>query len=131
VTPRLYLDEDVNPELARILRTLGYDVTSVHEAGTREQSDDEQLARAADEGRAILTFNYADFLELGRAWFLAGRPHAGIVVSFHQYSRRELGELLRAVLSLLNAVSAEELRDTIRILDQFRGTPNGSPATIR
>ena len=123
--PRLYLDEDVIPDLARILRSRGSDVSSAHEVGALGLSDEEQLAYAAAEGRAILTFNYQDFLEIGEAWFLAGRTHAGIIISYHQYGRREIGELLRAVLALMDAVSAEELRDTIHFLDQFRGSRDG------
>ena len=118
--PRLYLDEDVIPDLARILRSRGSDAISVHEIGALGLSDEEQLARASAEGRAILTFNYQDFLEIGEAWFLAGRNHAGIIISYHQYGRREIGDLLRAVLALMDVVSSEELRDTIHFLDQFR-----------
>jgi hypothetical protein len=42
------------------------------------------------------------------------------VVSYRQYSRRELGELRRAVLRLLDSVSAKQLRDSVYILDTFR-----------
>ena len=129
--PRLYLDEDVIPDLARLLRSRGFDAVSVHELDALSLTDEEQTARATADGRAILTFNYRDFIEIGESWFLAGRSHAGIVVSFHQYSRGEIGQLLRTVLTLLDTLRAEELRDTIQFLDQFRGSANGSPGTIR
>ncbi len=117
---RLYLDEDVIPELARILRSQGDDVVSAHEVGALRLSDEEQLTRATSEDRAILTFNYRDFLALGERSFLAGRAHAGIVVSYHQYHRRELGTLRRATITLLESVSAEDLRDSVYVLDQYR-----------
>jgi predicted nuclease of predicted toxin-antitoxin system len=120
VRTRLYLDEDVIPELARILRSQGDDVVSAHEVGALHLSDEDQLTRATSEDRAILTFNYADFLVIGEEWFLAGRAHACIVISYHQYHRRELGSLRRATIALLESVSAEELRDSVFVLDQYR-----------
>jgi hypothetical protein len=61
---RLYLDEDVLPSLARLLRSHGVNATSAHEIGATGLSDEVQLGRAAEEGRAILSFNYYDFLLL-------------------------------------------------------------------
>lgn len=116
---RLYLDEDVLPELARVLRAAGHEVVSAHEVAALGVSDEEQLGRAAAEGRALLTFNYRDFLKLAREWFGAGRSHAG-VVSYGQYRHRELGELRDAVIALLETLTAEDLRDTVWVLDAFR-----------
>lgn len=116
---RLYLDEDVLPELARILRARGFDVVSAPERGTGGWSDPEQLAFAATENRAILTFNFVDFQRLGDEWFADQRPHAGIIVSYRQYSRRQIGDLARVVIAFLNQVSAEELASTVRVLDEF------------
>lgn len=118
--PRLYLDEDVVPELARMLRTHGHDAISAHEVGGLELEDPEQLERAANDGRTLLTYNYHDFLRISEEWFLAGRPHAGIVISYRQYARSELGALFRAVVALLEALTAEELQDSVAVLDQFR-----------
>jgi hypothetical protein len=91
VTPRLYLDEDVVPELSRLLRSHGHDAISVHEIDGLHLEDPEQLERATNDGRALLTYNYHDFLRINEEWFLAGRSHAGIVISYRQYSRREQG----------------------------------------
>ena len=118
--PRLYLDEDVIPELARVLRSQGHDAVSAHEVGALGAGDEEQLLRATADERTLLSFNYRHFLGIGRDWFVAGRAHAGIIVSFHQYRRQELRELTRAVLTLLDTLTAEELRNSVRILDQFR-----------
>jgi len=119
VKARLYLDEDVVPELAVLLRAAGYDAVSVHEAGTHHWDDPRQLARAAAEGRVILTHNYKDFRRLYDEWHAAGREPAGIVVSFHQYSRKELGKARRAVLALLAAFTVEDLHNTMQILDSW------------
>jgi len=64
--PRLYLDEDVNPALAQLLREAGYDVISAHEVGAIAETDREQLQRATADGRAILTYNYYDFEVIAR-----------------------------------------------------------------
>jgi hypothetical protein len=60
MTPVLYLDEDVVPGLARLLRGHGHDVVSAYERGRQGVSDEDQLRDATAEGRALLTFNYPD-----------------------------------------------------------------------
>jgi hypothetical protein len=120
VKVRLYLDEDVIPDLAPLLRQQGWNVVSCHEEGALEVPDVEQLTRATNDNRAILSFNYVDFPALAESWSRAPRPHAGIIISYRQYRRGQLGELRRAVLAMLNTLTAEELRDTIRTLDDFR-----------
>jgi hypothetical protein len=69
---------------------------------------------------AILTCNAVDFLRLAREYAEAGRSHAGIVISSEQFSRRQISELLRLVLRLLNTLSADEMRDSVVYLQQFR-----------
>jgi predicted nuclease of predicted toxin-antitoxin system len=120
VTPRLYLDEDVVPELARMLRSNGYDAVTVHEIGARELEDPEQLERASRDGRALLTYNYHDFLRINDEWYRTGRSHAGIVISYRQYSRAELGALFRTVVALLESLTPESIQDSVAVLDQFR-----------
>jgi predicted nuclease of predicted toxin-antitoxin system len=121
VRPRLYLDEDVVHELARMLRSQGYDAISAHEIGALQIEDPEQLERASRAGRTLLTYNYHDFLRISGEWFRDGRSHAGIVISYRQYSRDELGALFRTVVALLVWLSAEALQDSVAVLDQFRG----------
>src|SRR5688572_5830863 len=101
----------MSPELARILRARGFDVTTAHELGTQALDDERQLEYATSDGRTILTFNFVHFLRLGDSWYAAGREHAGIVVSYRQYARRRIGDLARATTALLNQVSAEEIRN--------------------
>ncbi len=102
MSPRLYLDEDFIPQLARVLRTHGFDVISAHEVGNAGLPDDRQLEFAAREGRAILTCNAGDFSQLAERWSIEGRLHSGIIVSYRQYRRDELGALIRATVALLS-----------------------------
>lgn len=92
----LYLDEQVDVELATLLRRSDHDVLTTVEAGraNKSVSDEEQLAFATSAGRAILTHNVRDFEPLGRIWSRQGRPHAGIIVS-ELRPARELYEGLR------------------------------------
>lgn len=53
MTPRLYLDEDVVPELAQLLRAKGYDAVSAHERGALNIDDNRQLELACAEQRTI------------------------------------------------------------------------------
>ena len=119
MTPRLYLDEDVAPELARMLRERGYDAVSAHEVGANGLTDGEQLERATGEGRVLLTYNYRDFLLMSEEWSRAGRSHAGIVISYRQYARHELGTVYWRIVELIETLSDDVLRDTVVVLDQF------------
>ncbi len=108
----LYTDEDVHAPLAATLLRRGYDAVSCLEAGRSNQRipDAEQLAYAVLHGRAILTFNATDFIQLDHDWKAAGRSHAGIIVAPRI---DDLGELLRRVVRHLDIVSPELQRDTL------------------
>ncbi|MGH9932400.1 MAG: DUF5615 family PIN-like protein, partial [Pyrinomonadaceae bacterium] len=61
---RLYLDEDVHKRLASALRLRQFDVVSVHELRRKGLSDAAQLDLAAQDSRALFTYNVADYLKL-------------------------------------------------------------------
>ena len=105
---RLYLDRHVMTRLAPDLRPRGFDVVTTEEAGKDTASDEEQLAFAAAEGRAIVTFNIRDFAPLHEQWRATGRTHAGIIVS-QQLGSRQYGLLLQRLLRLLNHFTAEAM----------------------
>src|SRR5947209_7747019 len=105
---KLFLDEDVHPDLADAVRGKGFDCQSALEAGRLGRTDEEQLEYAAAEGRCILSFNIADFAVLAKDWAKAGRPHAGILVT-SQVSRKALGQLLARLVDLLNDTTADEM----------------------
>lgn len=113
---RLCLDEDVHPDVAAAVRKHGFDAISVHELGRRGRSDPEQLAYAATDGRALFTFNTADFLRLHREWIEQGRAHAGIIVA----TQAPVGEITRRLLGLLNRVTADEMGGQIYWLPSFK-----------
>jgi len=116
---RLYFDRHIMARLAVDLRGRGYDVLTTEEAGKDTAGDEEQLAFATAEGRAIFTFNIRDFAPLHEAWQATGRPHAGIIVS-RQLGGREYGLLLPRMLRLLNHFTAEEMAGNLVHLEQFK-----------
>lgn len=77
---RFYLDEDLSPAIARILRDRGLDTRSAHEAGMVGATNREQLDYAAGEGRVLVTRNARDFRVLAGRSIQEQRPHAGIVL---------------------------------------------------
>jgi len=89
---KFYLNEDIAPDLAKLLRQRGFDAISTYEAGMAGKSDEEQMEFAQQEGRAILSCNFRDYLRLAKEWFLAGKEHYGIIVSYRQYPRKGFGE---------------------------------------
>ena len=113
---KLYIDEDVWGGLAAALRERGYDAVNVHEMERESYSDDEQLAYAAAEGRAILAYNKRDYVPLARDYFYAGRPHWGIILS----CQLGPGELLRRVLKLLESASAKEIENLVIPLEMYK-----------
>ncbi len=64
----------------------------------------------------MLTFNHRDFAPLAQLWYETGQQHAGIILST-QLSR---GELLRLLRNLLSKLTANEMANTVRWLQEFR-----------
>ncbi len=116
---RLYLDRHIMGRLAVDLRGRGYDVVRTEEVGKDTAPDEEQLAFATAENRAILTFNIRDFAPLHEARQAAGRPHAGVIVS-QQLGSRDYGLLLQRMLRLLNHFTREEMIGNFVHLEQFK-----------
>jgi predicted nuclease of predicted toxin-antitoxin system len=99
---RLFLDEQISPVVSSRLREQGFNVVSPHDLGTCGGGDLDQFAWSAADGRAIVTYNVADFRLLADQYLSRGQNHFGLIlVSERTMPQRDLGALLRALEALL------------------------------
>src|SRR6266508_3927193 len=115
-TPKLLLDEHIWVYLATLLRKQGFDVIHVSEDKLEGKPDDEILRVAAENHRAVVTFNIKDFIPIAIRYFDDGKEHYGIVVS-EQISQ---GELQRRVTNFLKKITVDELKNTVRFLQDYK-----------
>ena len=114
--PKLHLDEHLSPRLALQLRMHGFEVTCTHEQAMLADGDDEQLAFAALNERALVTFNHKDFATRHAQYLANGQTHWGIILS-----TEETPSVIRyRLLRLLNSLSAEDLINQLRWLNEFK-----------
>ena len=77
----LLLDEMFSDSIAQRLRDEGHDVLSVvADPALMGLPDDQILAHAASEGRALVTANIKDFIPLDGRYRAVGQPHAGLIL---------------------------------------------------
>ena len=108
----LYLDEDVDVLLADLVRARGFFVTTTVKAARRGTSDAEQLAYATSRWVTLLTHNRVDFENLAQECFNTGQTQGGIIIA----ARRPVYDLAKRVLAVLNAVTADEMQNTVRYI---------------
>mgnify|MGYP000122184939 CR=1 FL=1 len=113
LTARFYFDEDADARLAEALRRRGYDVETTVEAGLLGASDEEQLAYAVGQQRALVTHNIKDFPGKHVRWIEAGGAHWGIIILI---GHSTVGIWLRRMENLLNCFSAEGLQNRLLFL---------------
>jgi predicted nuclease of predicted toxin-antitoxin system len=103
---KLLLDEHHSPRIASELAKAGFDVVSANgDERCRGASDEDLLAMATSERRAVVTENIGDFMALAARWSSDGRPHAGIILThparFNRALRSYPGTLVKALKAFL------------------------------
>lgn len=94
---KLYLDEDLSPRVAELLRQRGFDAVSAHESGHAGRLDVEQLRFATREERCLVTRNVADFVEIVRDLVNRQESHVGIILVPTSFRGNEFRHLAEAI----------------------------------
>ena len=114
----MYMDEDVlRKALVQTLRSQGVDVVTTNEVGYAGYADEQQLEYATSQGRAIYSYNVADFYELHTAYVVQGKSHAGIILA--QQGRYSVGEQIRRLLKVMETVDAEGMQNQVVFLSAW------------
>lgn len=105
---KLYADEQFPRKSTERLRELEHDVLTVQEAGQGNQAipDDEVLAFATAEERAVVTLNRRDFIQLHRH----NADHAGIVVCKDDADKIRLAERVDQAVALEEPLAGKLVR---------------------
>jgi uncharacterized protein with PIN domain len=112
---KIYLNENLSWKIAKALREYGYDVVSSHEAGMNSEEDDMQFEFAISEQRAVLTNNFGDFVRLYDEYATLGKEHYGVILT----TKCTVGEIVKRLKNLLKCITAEEMKNQIRWLNEF------------
>ena len=94
---KFYLDADLSPRIAELLRRQGFDAVSAHEVGKLRIPDRDQLAFAAQEGRCLVTRDARHFMLLSQEAVRHRAPHAGMILcppSIHGSEFRMIADAL-------------------------------------
>jgi len=98
---KVYLDEDLSPAIAELLRQYGIDASSAHEVGNVQLDDRAQLTCATRDGRAIVTANLVDFIELAHEAVASNTEHAGIVLVSSSFRGDEFQAIADGIVEAL------------------------------
>jgi hypothetical protein len=77
---KFYLDEDLSPKIAELLRKNGVDCVSAHETEMTQASDIEQLRFSIRNKRCLVTRNRDHFIRLTVQFFNDYLPHSGLSI---------------------------------------------------
>jgi predicted nuclease of predicted toxin-antitoxin system len=94
---KLFLDEDLSPRIAEILRQKGVDAISADDGRGTGLSDDQQLRRAAAERRCMVTRNRDDFIRLTVECFRHTQPHSGVLIVPYTLPADQFGRIATAL----------------------------------
>jgi hypothetical protein len=115
---RLYLDEDaMRRALVVGLGARNVDVLTAAEAGMINRRDEDHLSAATTSGRALYTYNTADYCSLHNLWTSLEKNHGGIIVVPQQHF--SIGGELRRTLRLISGRTAEQMQNRLEFLTSW------------
>ncbi|OGL16729.1 MAG: hypothetical protein A3F92_14460 [Candidatus Rokubacteria bacterium RIFCSPLOWO2_12_FULL_71_22] len=110
---KIYLEENLSPRIAELLRARGVDAVSAHEVGNTQLDDRAQLLYATREGRAIVTADIVDFTALATAAVAANAEHAGMILVSARFRGDEVGAIARGIAAVVERSRATGLTGTV------------------
>lgn len=111
---KLYLDEDSQrQDLVQALRSRNVDLITTTEADMSGVDDDAQLDWATENNRVIYSYNVRDFNRIHTERINRSLSHSGIIIGIQRYG---VGRQLSGLLKLLEEISAEQMKNTLRFL---------------
>jgi Domain of unknown function (DUF5615) len=104
----LYADEGFPKIVTELLRQLDHDVLTTQEAGKANQQvpDEQVLAFATSQSRAVLTVNRDDFIRLHRT----NANHAGIIVCSEDFDRQRLATRIHEAIMIEASLGGKLIR---------------------
>ena len=109
VNIRLYIDENLNPEIANQLRLRGVDAASVRDLALLGESDNNHLIHAVGMGRVLVTSD-TDFLTLGSGEI----EHDGII--FGVQEDHSIGDWVKGLELICFVYDANDMKNHIEFL---------------
>lgn len=105
---RLYADEQFPRIISELLRTMGHDVLTVQEAGNANLGipDEDVLAFAIDDNRAVITLNRQDFIRLHRI----SSQHFGIIVCTNDIDRPRMATRIDEAIASQESLKGKLIR---------------------
>lgn len=95
---KYYLDEDLSPKIAALLKKEGLDAVSAHDVEMVQASDAEQLEYATHQGRCLVTRNRNDFIALTVRYFNEHRRHFGVLIVPNSLPGDRFNAIAKAIL---------------------------------
>ncbi len=118
----LLLDEMFSDGIAQQLRAKGYDVISViTDPALVGLSDEQVLACATTQGRALVTANIKDFVPLDGRCRAAGQSHAGLILVSTKTFPQNRGFIAAITTSLATLLSGTAKIQSGQVLFLTRG----------
>ena len=113
---KLYLDEDVQTDIALALRQKDYDVIATEEVNRKSSPDDNQQKYAIEAERTIVSYNRGHYAQLHYEYQSRQLSHWGIIVS-NQYS---IGTTVNCLIKLMMEYSADDMKNRLEYLSSWR-----------
>lgn len=113
--------------MARQLRAAGHVVYMARELGLKGQEDLPQLIKASEFGAVLTTQNQGDFRRLHDEWHVAGRDHAGILLT---RQLRAVGTKIERLERAARLLTPDRAANQVLRLDLF-GTEEQARGYVR